>query len=202
MHWIKVHLRMTRWSLRLSQGLKPAFSLSVGVTAQSRALAQTIHAMAFRRLSAARTVPRRLKWSWVFSSGMLLVVCTLLLSAATPEKHLSVYSVAANYALPLVQREGRDYVGLLELLEPLGRVSAKAEGTKWRLRYNNVQGEFQVGKTRARVQERETDLGGKFLMENQRGLVPVGALASLLPRILGGPVSLHEVADRLFIGSV
>ncbi len=133
---------------------------------------------------------------------MLLVVCALLLSAATPEKHLSVYSVAANYALPVVQREGRDYVGLLELLEPLGRVSAKAEGSKWRLRYNNVQGEFQVGKTRARVQDRETDLGGKFLMENQRGLVPVGALASLLPRILGGPVSLHEVANRLFIGSV
>jgi N-acetylmuramoyl-L-alanine amidase len=125
-----------------------------------------------------------------------------LLSGAAPEKHLSVYSVAANYSLPLVQRDGRDYVGLLELLEPLGRVSAKAESNKWRLRYNNIQSELQVGKTRARVQDRDADLGSKFLMENGRGLVPVGSLASLLPRILGGPVSLHEVADRLFIGSV
>jgi len=134
--------------------------------------------------------------------GCLLIAWFALLSGPAPEKHLSVYSVAANYSLPLVQREGRNYVGLLELLEPLGRVSAKAEGNKWRLRYNNVQSEFQVGKTRARVQDREADLGSKFLMENGRGLVPVGSLASLLPRILGGPVSLHEVASRLFIGSV
>lgn len=130
-----------------------------------------------------------------------ILFSALLLSGATPEKHLSVYSVAANYSLPLQQHDGRDYVGLLEVLEPLGRVSAKADGSKWKLRYNNLQAEFQVGKTRARVKDRDVDLGGKFFMENNRGLVPVGSLASLLPRILGGPVSLHEVADRLFIGS-
>ncbi len=141
------------------------------------------------------------KWRAAVFGGALIALFALL-SGAAPEKHLSVYSVAANYSLPLAQRDGRDYVGLLELLEPLGRVTAKAEGNKWRLRYNNVQSEFQVGKTRARVQDREADLGSKFLMENGRGLVPVGSLASLLPRILGGPVSLHEVANRLFIGSV
>jgi len=133
---------------------------------------------------------------------LVSLACALLLSGAAPEKHLSVYSIAANYSLPLVQREGHDYVGLLEVLEPLGRVSAKADGSKWRLRYNNVQAEFQAGKTRARVQNHDVDLGGKFLIENSRGIVPIGSLASLLPRILGGPVSLHEVADRLFIGTV
>jgi N-acetylmuramoyl-L-alanine amidase len=126
----------------------------------------------------------------------------LFLSGAPSEKHLSVYSLAANYSLPLVQREGREYVGLLELLEPLGKVSAKSDGSRWRLRYNNAEGVFQAGKTRARVQDRDTDLGGKFLMENKRGLVPVGSLSSLLPRFLGGPVSLHEESNRLFIGSV
>jgi len=131
----------------------------------------------------------------------VLPLCALLLSGA-PEKHLSVYSVAANYSLPLVQRDNRDFVGLLELLEPLGKVTAKAEGSKWRLRYNNVQAEFQVNKTRARVQDRDAELGGKFLMENKRGLVPVGSLSALLPRILGGPVSLHEVSDRLLVGAV
>lgn len=143
----------------------------------------------------------RRKWS-AGLFGCALIALFALLSGAASEKHLSVYSVAANYSLPLVQRDGRDYVGLLELLEPLGRVSAKPEGNKWRLRFNNAQSEFQVGKTRARVQDREADLGSKFLMENGRGLVPVGSLASLLPRILGGPVSLHEVANRLFIGNV
>lgn len=137
----------------------------------------------------------------VFRISSLLFLCTLLVSGA-PEKHLSVYSTAANYSLPLVQREGHDYVGLLELLEPLGRVTAKADNSRWRLRYNNVQAEFEVNKTRARIQGRDADLGGRFLIENKRGLVPVGSLSALLPRILGGPVSLHEVSDRLFIGTV
>jgi N-acetylmuramoyl-L-alanine amidase len=142
------------------------------------------------------------RWSAAVRVVALILFSAFLLSGASPEKHLSVYSIAANYSLPVVQRESRDYVGLLELLEPLGKVTAKVDGSRWRLHYNNVQAEFQVNKTRARVQDREADLGGKFLVENNRGLVPLGSLSSLLPRILGGPVSLHEVSDRLFIGSV
>jgi N-acetylmuramoyl-L-alanine amidase len=132
----------------------------------------------------------------------LILASAILLSGAPAEKHLSVYSVAANYSVPIVQREGRDYVGLLEVLEPLGRVSGKADGSRWRLRYNNIEGSFTAGTNRAQVMGRDADLGGKFVLENKRGLVPVGALNSLLPRILGGPVTLHEVSDRLFIGSV
>src|SRR4051794_23945421 len=138
----------------------------------------------------------------VLQISVLILLGSLFLSGAAPEKHLSVYSVAANYSLPLVQREGHDYVGLLELLEPLGKVSAKADGSRWRLRYNSVQAEFEVNKARARVQGRDAELGGKFVMENKRGFVPLGSLSALLPRILGGPVSLHEVSDRLFIGNV
>lgn len=133
----------------------------------------------------------------------LIMMLSSVLSGAPPEKHLSVYSVAANYSLPTVQREGRQYVGLLEVLEPLGKVNAKSEKWGWRLRYNNnVEGDFQVGKTHARVQGRDADLGGRFLEENNRGLVPVTSLTSLLPRFLGGPATLHEDSGRLFIGSV
>src|ERR1035437_6716982 len=139
--------------------------------------------------------------SLVAACGLILI-CASLLSGAPPEKHLTVYSVAANYSLLLVQREGKQYVGLLEVLEPLGKVDAKLDGARWRLHYNNVEGDFQVGKNHPRVQGRDADLGGKFLVENNRGLVPVGALASLLPRFLGGPVTLHEESGRLFIGSV
>lgn len=138
---------------------------------------------------------------WVIP-WVVIVVAAMVVFGAAPEKHLSVYSVAANYSLPLVQRDGRDYVGLIELLEPLGKVSAKLEGSHWRLRYNNsVEAEFQQGKTRAKVQGRDADLLGKFYVENDRGIVPVACLGSLLPRILGGPVTLHEDAGRLFIGS-
>src|SRR5258708_37475232 len=73
----------------------------------------------------------------------LILISALVLFGAAPDKHLAVYSVAANYSLPLVQREGRAYVGLLEVLEPLGKVSAKPDGPRWRLRYNNsVEGDF------------------------------------------------------------
>jgi N-acetylmuramoyl-L-alanine amidase len=132
----------------------------------------------------------------------ILLLATFLLFAAPPEKHLAVYSTAANYSLAIVERQGHDYVGLLELLDPLGTVSAKSEPPRWRIHYNNILGDFTVGKTHARVQGRDTDLSAKFLMENGRGLVPVVSLSSLLPRFLGGPATLHAESGRLFIGSV
>jgi len=132
----------------------------------------------------------------------ILLLSPIVLSAAPPEKHLSIYSTAANYSLPVVERQGRDYVGLLELLEPLGAVSAKVDGPRWRLHYNNVLGEFTADKARARVQGRDADLSAKFILENGRGLVPLASLDSLLPRFLGGPATLHEQSGRLFIGSV
>jgi N-acetylmuramoyl-L-alanine amidase len=153
--------------------------------------------------------PRRspLVGTWILGTPTLaafalLLTFSTLLTGAPPEKYLSVYSVAANYSLPQVQREGRQYVGLLEILEPLGKVSAKSDSHGWRLRYNNVEGDFQLGKTHARVQGRDADLGAKFLVENNRGLVPLASLSSLLPRFLGGPATLHEDSGRLFIGSV
>lgn len=142
------------------------------------------------------------KGSTYASAGILLLLAALVVSAAGPDKHLAVFSVAANYSLPIVQRQGQDYVGLLELLDPLGTVSAKSDPPRWRLHYNNVLGEFFVGKTRARVQGRDADLAGKFLMENGRGLVPLASLNSLLPRFLGGPATLHEESNRLFVGNI
>jgi len=163
--------------------------------------------MRWTRASRSAGVPSGVRIASRPPRGRLTIVAfillfALLLSGAAPEKHLSVYSVAANYSLPLVQRDGREYVGLIEVLEPLGTVSGKADGLRWRLRYNNVVGEFQHGKSHARIQGLDSDLHAKFLLENKRGLVPVAALGSILPRILGGPVTLHEESARLFIGSV
>src|SRR5271170_367374 len=136
------------------------------------------------------------------SAGILLFFAVLLVSGAAPEKRLSVYSSAANYSLPIVQRQGHEYVGLLELLDPLGTVSAKSDPPRWRLHYNNILGDFTVGKSRALVQGRDLELSGKFLLESGRGLVPLASLSSLLPRFLGGPATLHQESGRLFIGSI
>jgi N-acetylmuramoyl-L-alanine amidase len=142
--------------------------------------------------------PRSVQYQCIILA--LILICTL--SAAAPEKHLTIYSLAANYSLQLVQHDNRDYVGLLEVLEPLGKVSAKTDGPRWRLRYNNIEGDFQAGKTHARIQGRDYDLTAKFLLENRRGLVPLVSLSSILPRFLGGPVTLREDSGRLFIGSL
>jgi N-acetylmuramoyl-L-alanine amidase len=136
------------------------------------------------------------------AAGTLLFLAVLLVSAAAPERHLFIYSSAANYSLPIVQRQGHDYIGLLELLDPLGTVSAKTDPPRWRLRYNNIFGEFTEAQSHARVQGRDIDLSGKFLMENGRGLVPLTSLSSLLPHFLGGPATLHQDSGRLFIGSI
>ena len=72
------------------------------------------------------------------SLAILALASALLVSGAAEERRMSVYSKVANYALPVVQRNGEDYVGLLELLEPLGTVNAKFEKKHWKFRYNET----------------------------------------------------------------
>lgn len=126
----------------------------------------------------------------------------LLTSAAAPpeEKQISIYSNIANYSLPVTAENGRDYVGIFELLEPLGKVSLKTSGPQWNLHYNDIECDFQPGSDVARLQGQPVSLGMSFVLRNGRGLVPVGSLTTLLPRLLGGPVNFHETARRLFIG--
>lgn len=139
-----------------------------------------------------------MRWSSLLLAVMLLAV------AAPPaeDKRLSVYSTVANYNLPVVDHDNHEYVGLLEILEPLGSVAARQERERWKLRFNNVDAEFNAGQTRGKVQGRSLELPGRFVLENGRGLVPLASLSTLLPRFLGGPVTFHETARRLFIGNV
>jgi N-acetylmuramoyl-L-alanine amidase len=134
----------------------------------------------------------------------ILLASVALLSAApsADEKHISVYSPVATYTLPVLERAGHEYVGLLELLEPLGRVSSVSQGQLWKLRYNAVEAEFVAGKTRARIRGRDFNFTAPFLIENARGLVPISSLSEFLPRFLGAPVNFHQSARRLFVGDV
>jgi len=136
--------------------------------------------------------------------ALVLLLALTLFPAATSadEKRLSVYSSVATYALPVIDRAGHEYVGLLELLEPLGRVSAGKTGPRWRLHYNAIDSEFVPGRTQAKIGGRDFGLPLPFLIENSRGLVPLSSLSALLPRFLGTPVNFRESARRLLIGDV
>ena len=135
-------------------------------------------------------------------AAALAALVFLAATTTTDQKRLSIYSSVATYTLPVTDRLGREYVGLLEVLEPLGRISARVEGQHWKMRFNNSDSDFVAGRTRAKVRGRDLDFSGPFLIENSRGLVPVNSLSTLLPRLLGNPVNLHESARRLFIGDI
>jgi N-acetylmuramoyl-L-alanine amidase len=136
------------------------------------------------------------------SISTLLLVSVFLLRGASNEKRITIYSTAANYSLPVAEHGGQDYVGLFETLEPLGTVSAKSDGSKWKLRYNSVDAEFVNGKKKGKINGRDMDLPGNFVLESGRGMVPLSSLSTLLPLFLGGPVSFHESSRRLFVGEV
>ena len=132
-----------------------------------------------------------------------LILLSLLVSGATPEeKRIAIFSRVTSYSLPVVDVGGQEYSGLLEVLEPLGRVSAKADNKHWKLRYNDLDLEFTPNETRVRIKGSSFDLSSPFLLQNGRGLVPVSSLGPLLSRVLGGPVTFNPASRRIFIGNV
>lgn len=147
--------------------------------------------------SRAQLTLRQISISSILS---IVFASALLLSGDSPDqKVISVYSPVANYSLPLTQRDNRDYVGLFELLEPLGTVSSRVEAQNWKLRFNGIEAVFPNGSTRVRVHGRDLDLPARFLLENGRGLVSLDSLASLLPGFLGISINFRASARRLFI---
>src|SRR5664279_5363452 len=120
-------------------------------------------------------ISRSINKTIIYKTVAVLLVALTLLSAAisADERHISVFSPVATYSLPMLDRGGREYVGLLELLEPLGRVSSQSNGRSLRLRYNAVDAEFFAGKTQARIQGSPFELQAPFLIENARGIIPL-----------------------------
>jgi N-acetylmuramoyl-L-alanine amidase len=142
--------------------------------------------------------------------AVILAISSLLLfsspnNSATDsppqEKRASIYSLAANYNLLVLDRNSQDYVDVVGALDPLGTVKATADGKRWKLRYDKVESEFTAGSSHARVRRHDFDLHADFILENGRGLVPLASLGPLLSEILGGPVSFHQASRRVFIGN-
>jgi N-acetylmuramoyl-L-alanine amidase len=132
----------------------------------------------------------------------LVLIAAILPLHSADEKHIMIYAPSTSFSLAVSDRDGREYVGLLEAIEPLGTVTARTDGTHWKLRYNDGDSEFTVGKNRARIRGKDIDFPGNFLLENSRGLVPLVSLGTLLPRIINTSVSFNPVSRRLFVGNV
>ncbi|MFI5090362.1 MAG: N-acetylmuramoyl-L-alanine amidase [Terriglobales bacterium] len=137
------------------------------------------------------------------AAAVAALVLVLLASApSAEEKQLSIYGPRVSYSLPVSEHEGQDYVALLEALEPFGNVSARAEGAKWKLRFNKLEAEFRQDTSVGKVAGRKFGLPGRFVLENGRGLVPLRALPAILGLMLATRTEYHEAGRRLFLGGV
>jgi N-acetylmuramoyl-L-alanine amidase len=158
--------------------------------------------LGFFRRQVLRSLPQRVRLRGAVRLGALVLIAAILPLHSADEKHIMIYAPSTSFSLAVSDREGREYVGLLEAIEPLGTVAARTDGTRWKLHYNDGDSEFTVGKNRARIRGKDIDFPGNFLLENSRGLVPLVSLGTLLPRILGSSVSFNPVSRRLFVGNV
>ena len=141
--------------------------------------------------------------------GYCLLLCLYFLrpvSAAESDK-LSVYAPRARYSIPVVSFDGRQYVGLLDLIEPLGTPELKPEGKRWKLRLPDpkasgkfADAEIEQGSSGIKVRGRQTTLSAPARVENHRLLLPLHGIGTVLIPLLGTDVTFHESARRLFLG--
>ena len=121
---------------------------------------------------------------------------------AAAQERLSVYAPRGSFSVPLQQHSGLDYIGILDLLDPLGELSVRQEGRKWKVRFNGAEVEFQDASSGVKMGNRRLELSSPFYLQDGRGMVPLASIVPLLSPLLRQPVDLHETGRRLLIGDV
>src|SRR5260370_31298840 len=133
-------------------------------------------------------------------TGIAVAVSLCFLVARPAEdKQLTIITPQSSFSVLLQEREGKEYVDLQNILDQLGHTSATIEGDNFNLRYDRLEAHFKSGQTSGKVGNTSVQLAGKFLLENDHGLVPFASLVELLPHFTGGPAEYHEISRRLFV---
>jgi len=131
----------------------------------------------------------------------LLLLLLAVVFAAEPRK-IAVYAPQTNYQVDILVRDGVDYVGITDLLEPLGRLESHVDGKKLVLIFNGGAAEFQDGKRQYRTRSNaKLEMLSNFLLVDGRGYIPATSIAQLLPHITDQAAEFHAVARRLFVGA-
>jgi N-acetylmuramoyl-L-alanine amidase len=152
-------------------------------------------------------VDKRL-WLGLLSAAVVIVSLgyRATVHAQGPDQ-LTVYSAQINYSAAMLDIQGHPYVGLIDLLEPLGTVEGRVDGKKYKLRFtppggHAVEAQFNEGKEKAKILGENYKLPGNFAQQNGRGYIPLAAVPEVLTKLLAKPTQLHPSARRLFIGDV
>jgi N-acetylmuramoyl-L-alanine amidase len=120
---------------------------------------------------------------------------------------LAVYSSQTSYSVPMVVMNSQPYVGLVELLEPLGSVDARVDGKKCKLKFtppgaHELELQFQEGKNKGKIKGDNIKLPANFVIQNGRGYVPLSSVSEVLSHTLSTQIRLNPAARRLFIGNI
>ncbi len=137
--------------------------------------------------------------SWNHVVAIVLTIAALVATAAD-DKRLSIYTPQSSYAVNVLDRDGHEYVALLDVLASLGSAGAYQAGDKWKLQFSGTESEFKAGKTKAKVNRKNVQLSAPFVIESGRGLVPLHSLAAVLSRLTAATVDFREPARRVFMG--
>ncbi len=139
--------------------------------------------------------------------ALAALVAHLATVHAQPADQLTVYSPQTSYSVPLLDVKGLPYVGLVDVLEPLGSIDARPDGKKYKLKFTApggraVEAQFNEGKDKSKLLGQNYKLPANFVLQNDRGYVPLSSVTEILNKLLAKPVQLHAAARRLFVGDV
>ena len=134
--------------------------------------------------------------------GLLAVTLAVGWLRSAEDKRVAIYAPRATYTLPVQESANGEYVGLFEALEPLGNVSVRAGDKDWRLRFNRVECTFKPGQTRGRIGHKTVELAAPFVLDGERGFVPLHSLPVLLSTLLETRVDFHTASRRIFVDKV
>src|SRR5947209_9461288 len=95
------------------------------------------------------------------------------ISSNPRETQLTVYTSKASYSLPVLDREGKSYIAVADLLVPLGATSPQLKGKEWRFGIGKNELKLTQNNSKAVIRGHAVDLGGKALVENGRVLAPL-----------------------------
>ena len=120
---------------------------------------------------------------------------------------ITVYSPQTSYSVPLLDVKGQPYVGLVDLLEPLGSVDAQPDGKKYKLRFTPPGGrpaEAAVQRRQGQSQSsrRKLQAACQFPAAERARLCAPGRSYRICWQNSSGPKpNTTHLARRLFIGN-
>jgi N-acetylmuramoyl-L-alanine amidase len=135
---------------------------------------------------------------------LLLLAGTLTHVESADVRKLVVYSPITTYSVDVIVQKGTEYIGLVELLEPLGHVEAKADGKNFLLEFTSgtraIRARFRDGKKDAELPGGKINLQKNFYAVDGRGYVPLENLQEVVSQIAGIQTQLHASTRHLYLG--